>query len=160
MLYHFHFTADRMFYTIPLFRTLGVVEVIQCTYQISGDPADPFKGSFPGFVSAAAGTGVTDDAGVSAGRVMVNRMVDGAVPDTGFLHAPYDVLEGIQIFQRISIQFDVCNVPAVGQLMIRCFQTDLVVGGNIIIYRNMERVGIIFSVGDAGDDAVLLLVDP
>ena len=32
-----------MFYAVSFFRTFGIVKTIGSTYQITGDPADPFK---------------------------------------------------------------------------------------------------------------------
>ena len=36
---------------------------------------------------------------------------------------------------------------------------DLVVRADVVVDRHMEGVGVVLSVGHAGDDAVLLLVD-
>ena len=66
-----------MLHTLMLFGTFGVVEALQSTYEIAGDPADPFKFRFMfGFVAAAAGTDVTDDSVVAADRIAINGVID------------------------------------------------------------------------------------
>ena len=71
------FRRIKMLDAIFYFRFFGVVEAIQGADQITGDAADPFEGNIT-FPTAAVGTLVTDDAGITADRIAIDRVIDGA----------------------------------------------------------------------------------
>ena len=50
-------------------------------------------------------------------------------------------------------------MTAIGERMERSLNLNFLVGGDGEVYRHMEAVGVIFTVGDALDDAVALTVD-
>ena len=148
--------------TIAFFFLLRVVETIDRSYQITGDPADLLKLIFAlGIISSALRTDVSfDHTAVSATRITVDRMVDAAITDVVLLHAANDRLKGFQVIARIAVHLYIGDVPAVGERMIRSLQTDLVKGADMVIDRNVERVRIIFTIRDAFQLAEDLLVDP
>ena len=109
--------------------------------------------------ASAARTYLADDAGIAADRVAVDRMVDRAVADAGFLHRADDRLERLQILRRVTVQLDVADVAAVGERVVGRLQGDLVVGGDIEVHRHMEAVGVVVADGHARDNAVAGAVD-
>ena len=149
-----------MLYPVFLFRRLGVVPVIHGTDQIAGDAADSFKADIAfTLLTVALRTLIVDNAGIPAAWVAVDRMINRAVADSAFFHAANDFLEGIQIFERISVELDIGDMAAVGELMIRCFQSDLLKRVNRIIDRNMEAVCIVVTIGNTRNAAVFFSVN-
>ena len=87
-----------------------------------------FNGNRFSFPSAAAGTHFIDDAGISANRIPVHRMVHGTVPDAALLHAPDDCFERFRILRRIPVQLHIADMPGIGQRMKRRFNPDFLKG--------------------------------
>ena len=112
---------------------------------------DPFA-----FPAAAAGTYIADDAYVTTDGVTVNGMVDGAVADAEVVHTADNGLESFHIPGGIAVQLHVGDVTGVAQGVVGGFQTDLVVDGDGEPDGNVERVGVIFPIGDTGQTAVTL----
>ena len=98
--------------------------------------------------------------GIAADRIPIHRMIDGTVSDTALLHAADNLLKGLQIFHRISVQLHIADMPAVGQSMIRGLTPDFFQRADGVIHRNMEGVRIIIPVCDARDDAEPGLILP
>ena len=72
-----HLTSRiKMIDPISYFRFFGIIETIQGPYQITGDPAYPFKGNIA-FASSTIRAHIADDAGIAANRVAIHRMIDG-----------------------------------------------------------------------------------
>ena len=72
-----------MLYTLALFGTLTVVEAVESTHKIACDTADTVECHAAVMLgTAAAGTGLADDARVSAAGIAVNGVVDSSVSDT------------------------------------------------------------------------------
>src|SRR5699024_6300965 len=78
--------SNVVLHPVPLLGSLGVVEAVQGAHQVTGDPANPFKGHVI-LMASAAGALVPDDAGEAAHRVPVHRVVLRAVADALLLHA-------------------------------------------------------------------------
>ena len=134
--------------------------MIHGSYQISGYSADSLESDIAFFLFAVALRAlIINDSRVSAARVSVNRMVDGAVSDSGFLHASYYLFERIKVLKWVSVKFNVGNMSAVGKFVIRSFQSDLFESIYRVVYRNMETVCVIVSVRNARDDSVFFFVD-
>ena len=110
------------------------------------------------FGTAAPRAAVTDDAHESAHWVAVDRVVDGSITDTGLRHVMHDLFEGIQVLRRVAVKFDIADVTSVGKRMVRGFQRNLLESGNLVVHRNVERVGVVVAVGHARDNTELLLV--
>ena len=81
---------------------------------------------------------IIDNAGVSANRIAVYRMVNRAVSNTALLHIANNRLKCFQILCRIAVQLHIADVSAVGQFMIWCFQTNFLECTDRIVYRHME----------------------
>ena len=70
---------------VVLLCALAVVEAVERADEIARDAADALEMHLF-FLTAALRAAVADDAVVAADRVAVDRMVDRAVADAGFLH--------------------------------------------------------------------------
>ena len=68
---------------------------------------------------------VSDDTGIAADRIAVDRVVDRTVADAGFLHRPNDSLKRFEVLRRVAVQLNVADMTAVGQLVIRRLAGDL-----------------------------------
>ena len=147
-----------MLYSVVLFCTLCVIEVIKCSNEVACDSADTLELDVTLF-SAARGTGVSDNAGIAANGVMVNGVVDRAVADAVVVHQAYDFLECVDIFSRITVNLNVGDMTAVCEVMVRTFDSDLISSGDLVIHRNVEGVCIIISVSYVRNLAEFLLVD-
>jgi len=142
------------------FCTLCVIEHVKRTDKIAGDAADTLKADRTVFFSASAlGAGIADNAVITALGVTVYRMIDGTVADAAFLHSTDNAFECFQIVGGIAIQLNISDVTCVGQCMIRSLDLDLLICTERVVYRYMEGVGILFTIGNTGDYAKLLLVD-
>ena len=86
-------------------------------------------------------------------------MVYGAVADALVVHGADDALEGLDVVGGGAVQLHVGDMAGVGQAVIGGLQVDLLIGRDGEVDRDVEAVGVVFAVGDAGDDAVLLAVD-
>ena len=94
--------------SVMLFRTLAVVPLIHGSYQISGDPSDPFESDVTfSFGSSALRAYVVDDTGISAARVTVYGMVYRTIADAVFLHASDDFLKCVKVLHGIAVKLDV-----------------------------------------------------
>ena len=149
---------DGVFYSVFNFGTFCVVEVIKGTYKITGDAADSFKAFAVFFFSSAFRAFVADDSGESAFGVTVNRVVNRAVTYAGFFHAADYLFESVKVLLGVAVKFDIGDVACVGKSMVRCFSLDFIESADGIIYRNMEGVGVIIAVGNAGNLAEFFCV--
>ena len=155
----FFFLFLDVLHTVVLLGTLGVVEAVQGAHQVAGDAADALEGHAVVLLPAAAGALVADDAGEAADGVTVHGVVHGAVADALFLHAADDLLEGIQVLGGVAVHLHIADVTGVGQGVVGSLVGDLVVGGNGVVHRHVEGVGVVLTVGNTFDGAVLFLVD-
>ena len=131
--------ADIVFYPVLFLRRLGVVPVIHRADQIACDAADSFKSDISlALLAMTLRTLVIDDAGIAAAWIAVDRVIDRTIADAVFFHAAHDLLKRIQIFERIAVQLDIGDMPAVGQLMVRRFQADLLKRIDRIINRDIS----------------------
>ena len=139
---------------------LAIVPALERADEVTGDAAEAFEATFAiTFFAAAAWAGFTlDDAREAADWVTVNWVVDGAVADTNFLHVADNCLEGFNVFAWIAIHFDVGNVTGVTEGVIWRLNVDLLEGGNRIVDRNVEGVGVEVAVSDALDLTKFLAV--
>ena len=110
--------------------------------------------------AAAARADVADNAGIPADRVTIHRMVNRAVADAAFLHVAHHLLESFQVLRRVAVQLDIRDVARIGQRVIGRLQTDLLARRDVVIDRDMERVGIELVVGDPFDLSIKFPVDP
>jgi hypothetical protein len=53
----------------------------------------------------------------------IHRVVDGTITDTGFLHSQDDLLEGVQVVARVTIELDVADMPGIA-MMVELSPTD------------------------------------
>ena len=78
-------------------------------------------------------------------------MIDRTVTDALFFHVPDNGFECRKVTAGIAVKLHIADVTGVGQGMIRGFQLDFLVSLDGVVNRDVERVGVIFTVGDAGD---------
>ena len=86
-------------------------------------------------------------------------MVDRAVSDADFLHVSDDRLECFRVLGCISVELYVADVAGVCQIVIWRLDVEFLECADRIVYRNMERVGVVIPVCDARQLAVFLSVD-
>ena len=110
------------------------------------------------FATSAARANIANHAHESANRVAVHRVVDGAITDTDLRHVLHDLFESVQVLRRVAIEFDVADVASVGERMVRSFERKLLESRNLVVDRHVEGVGVVIAVGNARDNAKLLLV--
>ena len=101
---------------------------------------DALRCDFFTLPAAAAGADIADDTHVTADGVTVNRVVDGAVAYTAVMHVADNGFKGFHVVGSIAIQFHIADVTCVAQSVIGAFQTNLIVHGDGIPDRDMERV--------------------
>ena len=91
--------------SVFFFAGLSIVPVVHSAYQVAGNSSDSFEIFVAVPLSSSTGRAlVVDDSRITAYRISVNRMIDGTVTYAAFLHAPYDFLKGVQVFQRIAVK--------------------------------------------------------
>ena len=81
-------------------------------------------------------------------------MVDAAVADAALLHAADDLLEGLQVVGGIAVHLDIADVAGVGEGVVGGLNPDFIVGGDGVVHRHVEGVGVVLPVGDPLDGAV------
>ena len=86
-------------------------------------------------------------------------MVHRAVTDARLLHAADDALKGVDVLAHVPVQLHIADVARVGQGVERRFLLNLLKGADGVVHRDVEGVGVVLPVGDAGDFPKLLLVD-
>ena len=107
---------------------------------------------------AALGTDVADYAGVAADGITVYRVVDGAVAYAAFLHAADNLLEGVKVAEGVAVKLYVADVPCVGEGVVGSLQLYLGESVDVVVYGDVEGIGVVFTVGDALYLAEALLV--
>ena len=140
--------------TISLLRTLSVIPLIKSSDQISSDATNAFEWNSIGFAPSAAGASIVDNSVIAADRISVYRMIDASVTDASFFHVSYNTLKSSQVFGRITVQFYIGNMTGIGKSMVWSFNVDLLKSREMIIDRNMEAVGVVFTVGNSFDNSV------
>ena len=86
-------------------------------------------------------------------------MVYGAVADARFLHAADDALKGVDILAHIPVQLHIADVAGVGQGVEGGLLLNLLKGADGVVHRDVEGVGVVLPIGNAGDFAKFFLVD-
>ena len=90
------------------FRTFRIIETFQSTDEVTCNTADTFKLGFVfRFTASAFRADIADDTVITADGVTVNRVVDGAVTDTGIVHAADDCFERLEVVSSIAIEFHI-----------------------------------------------------
>ena len=148
-----------VFYALFFFGFLAVIPTVESTNEIAGNAAETFKRNVAFFTSAAWTDRTGDDTGESADGVTVDRVVYGAVADAAIMHFANDCFESFDVLGRVTVEFDIGNVASVTKFVIWSFDFDFSEGGNWIVDRDVERVGVEVAVCYAFDDAVLFSVD-
>lgn len=80
-------------------------------------------------------------------------MVDGAIADAGIVHTANNRFKRIDIVGGISVKLHIADMTGIGQGVVWRFLLNLFKGSDVVPYWNVEGVGIIILVGNAGDDA-------
>ena len=112
-----------MLYPFFFFGTFSIVPAIRGSHKIAGNAADPFKfGAAVIFAAVAFGTFVVDHAVISAAWIAIYRMVDGAISNPGFLHAPDYRLKCLEVFACIAVELHITDVSGIGKRMVRRFE--------------------------------------
>ena len=150
VLYHLYIRIAReMFHPRFFFFDFRVVEPVKRP-EIPCDAPDSRKIALSVvFASAAFRACAVDDSRIAANRVAVYRMVDRAVADPLFLHVADDLLERLEVFERVAIHLYIRDVTRVGEFVVRRLYVDLLERGYFMVYRHMEGVRVIFMVGDS-----------
>ena len=102
---------------------------------------------------------IANDASIATDGVAVDGVVNRAIAHASFLHRAHDRFKCFQVLGRVAVQLNIADVAAVGHGVVGGFAANLFKRRNRIIYRHMERVCIVFAVGDARNHAVPCAVD-
>ena len=139
---------------------LAIIPALERADEVTGDAAETFEATFAvTFFAATVWTSVAlDDAGEAADWVAVNWVVDGAVADANFLHVADSSLKGLDVFAWIAVHFDVGDVAGVTEGVVWRLNVDLLEGGNWVVNRNVEGVGVEVAISDTLDCAEFLAV--
>ena len=150
-----------MLHSVLFLRCLGVVPVIHGSHKITCNTSYPFKALIAVVLSSVTARAfVVYDTCISANRVSVHRMIDGAISHAAFLHASYHLLECVQILAWVSVKLHIRYMTAVGERVIRRLQLDFIKSIDIVINRYMEGISIVFPVRNAFYYSVLYPVYP
>ena len=138
-----------VFYPVAFLRAFCIVKMLERTDQIAGNAADTLDWLICRFFAVAVWALVSNNAGIAADWVAVDRMVDRTVTDAGFFHAADELFKSVHVLERVTVQFHIGDVSAIGESMIRRFQADFIEGVDVKVDWNMEGVGVVVAVGDA-----------
>ena len=92
-----------MFYPVAFLRAFCIVKMLERTDQIAGDAADTLDWLICRFFAMAVWALVSNNAGIAANGVAVNRMVDRTVTDAGFFHAADELLKSVHVLKRVAV---------------------------------------------------------
>lgn len=95
---------------------------------------------------------------VAAVEAAVAVVVDGTVADVVLVHQVHDAHDGLGVVGRVAVDLDIEDVTGVLVLVVRALDLRLVLGGAVVVDRDVAGVGVVVLVRDAGDDAEGLLV--
>ena len=95
---------------------------------------------------------------IPAIHAAVTVMVDRTIAHIMLIHQVYNVHDGLGIVRSVAVNLYIEYVATTCQLVIWTFDTCLVLGGAMVIDRDMIGVGIILAVGDTRQDAEALAV--
>ena len=76
-----------VFYPVTFLSAFCIVKMLERTDQIAGNAADTLDWLICRFFAVAVRALVSNNAGIAADWVAVNRMIDRTVTDAGFFHA-------------------------------------------------------------------------
>ena len=144
--------------TLGFLSAFAIVKAVKRAHEIACDTADALKGD-AFFGTPALGASVADDAVKTAHRVAVDRMVDRTITHAAFLHVADDGLEGFDVFRRVAVEFDIADVPGIGERVVGRLKLNLAKGIDAKVNRDMEAVGVILAVGHVLDLAKADAVD-
>ena len=113
---------------------------------------------FP-FMPATSWTHVIDHTRKSTYRVTIHRMVYRSISDSTLFHTADHCFKCFRILCSISIQLHITDMSCIGQCMVRCLNTDFLKCTDRIIYRYMERIGVILSVRHTRDLSKAFLIN-
>ena len=85
-------------------------------------------------------------------------MVDRTVANALLFHATDDPFKGVQVLRGVSIHLNIADMTGVGQGVIRCFNGNLVIRGDGIIHRHMERIGVVIPVGNPLNNSISFFI--
>ena len=91
-------------------------------------------------------------------KAAVAVVVDRAVSDVVFVHQVHDGHDCFGIVGCITVNLNVEDVSAAGEVVVRSFDFSLVLRGTFVIDRYMVGIGLVILVGNARDDTEFLLV--
>lgn len=100
----------------------------------------------------------SDDAGETTDRVAIYWVVNRAVADAAVVHFADDGFESFDVVGWVAIEFDVGDVTSVTKIVVRSFDFDFLEGRNWVINRDMEGVGVEFTISDAFELAKFLAI--
>lgn len=92
-----------VFYSVAFLRAFCIVKMLERTDQIAGNAADTLDWLICRFFAVAVRALVSNDAGIAADWVAVDRMIDRAVTDAGFFHAADELLKSVHVLKRVAV---------------------------------------------------------
>ena len=137
---------------------LGVVPAVEGADEVAGDAAEAFKWDVTFFAAAGGADFAWDDTGEATDGVAIDGVVDGAVADAAVVHLADDSFEGVDVLGRVTVELDVGDVAGVAEFMVGGFDFDFLEGGDWVIDRDVEGVGVVFAVVDVLDFAEFFAV--
>ena len=118
-------------------------------HQIAGDALDSLKGCATLRTCLAPLVGIL----IAAIGTVIAIVVDRPITHIILIHHIDDLHDRLFIVSGIPIDLDIEDMTTQGDGMIGCLHFRLMTRRTVIIDRHMVRVGVIFLVGYAGDDA-------
>ena len=85
-------------------------------------------------------------------------MIDSAVTNSGIGHAADNLFESFEVIGRIAVHLNIGDMTGVGERMIGSFQLDLFESGDWEVDGDVETVGVVFTICDAGNDTETLTI--
>ena len=109
-------------------------------------------------VAAGALVEVIGSVLIAAIHAAVAVVVDRTVAHVVLVHQVHDIGDGFGIVGGVTVNLDIEDMSATGQLMVGSLDLGLVLGRALVIDRHVVAVGIIDFVGHSGDFAEVLAV--
>ena len=95
---------------------------------------------------------------VATFHAAVAVMVHRTISDIVFIHKVDDVSDRLGIVGGVAVYFNIEDMAAAGQFVVRPFHFGLMAGRTVVIHRDMIRVRIIDFIGDSGENTEALAV--
>ena len=144
-----------MHYTVVELGKFATVPSVGCTYKVACDAlqlVDVVTVALRALMQIFGGVLI------SAVQATVTVVVDRAVANVVLVHQVNDVHDSLWVVGGIAIDFDVEDVSASCNLVVRSLNLGLVLGAALVVYRHMVAIGVINLVGHSRNLTKVLAV--